>query len=561
MNSEKMFEQIIALVDAIYKTDGTAETQKIIEANAQSILAPLGVGKWRRRFFSPASVAIKEDINVVVEWPVSNGEIDETAMRTKKFDSPNGGTLSFDYYPLKGVVWTEEDEKLLDFVWEVFFIMYGRGHLYSMFERANFYDGLTGAPNRSNFFRTIVEIVADGDVADYSGGIINIKNFKRINDRYGASGGDRYLISFVRYFMDRMKDDECFCRLGGDNFAFIIKSERYPEFEKVMQNITFKLEFGDEAIEFMPKLRVGLYQMKPGDSFHQLMQAINEASQIARLPETPDYVWYQPYMLDRGHRAREVADDFPGAMERGEFVAYYQPKVLLDTRTLCGAEALCRWIHDDGRVVPPMEFIPILEKDGSITKLDYYMLERVCKDIAEWKCQGLVPGRISINFSKHHLHNEKLGEKIIEILDKYGVEHEYIEIELTELSGHDDFDDMRRFVSYMKSQDVATSVDDFGTGYSSLNMLTTVRADIIKLDKSFLDDIGEKPVTHRNMVKNIINMINELCMDTLAEGVETEEQAKLLEMWECKIVQGYLYDKPLPFDEFTKRLENPQYSI
>lgn len=560
MNNEKMFEQIIALVNAIYKSVGTEETQRIIESRAEGILSALGVGKWRRSFFSPATFTIKEDIDVTKEYTITEQDIDEENMLTRKFDSPNGGRLVFDYYPVKGVRWSEEDKELLSFVWEIFFIIYGRGHLHSVYERANFYDVLTGAPNRAYFARAIVNNVAEGRVSDYSGGIMNIKNFKRINDRYGANGGDRYLTSFARYFMERVEEDESFCRLGGDNFAFFVKSARYKEFEQAMQNVSFKLQIGDELVEFSPKLRVGLYQMKTGDTFHQLMQSINEAFQIAKLPESLDYVWYQPYMLERGHRAREVADDFMGALERGEFVAYYQPKVLLDTKTLCGAEALCRWIKN-GRVVPPMEFIPILEKDGSITKLDFYMLERVCTDIVEWKRQGLIPGRISINFSKHHLHNERLGEKIIGILDKYGVEHEYIEIELTELSGHDDYDDMRRFVSYMKSQDVATSVDDFGTGYSSLNMLTTVSADIIKLDKSFLDDINEKPLTHRNMVKNIINMINELCMDTLAEGVETEEQARLLKSWECKIVQGYLYDKPLPFYEFTRRLENPQYDI
>lgn len=560
MDNERMFEQIIALVKAIYKTEGTEGTQRIIETKATELLAPVGVGKWCRKFFSPATVAIREDINVEREFVISGEEIDESIMFGRKFDSPNGGLLSFEFYPVKGVKWTDEDRELFDFLCEFFFILYGRGHLYSVYEKANFYDGLTGVPNRAFFLRAIVEHVAEGNVNEYLGGIANIKNFRRINDRYGAGGGDRYLVNFSNCFLSCIEKDECFCRLGGDNFAFFVKTSRYKEFEQAIQSISFKLQIGDEIIEFTPKLRVGLYQMKQGDGFHQLMQAINEAYQIAKLPESPDYVWYQPYMLERGHRAREVADDFIGALERGEFVAFYQPKVLLETKTLCGAEALCRWIKD-GHVVPPMEFIPILEKDGSITKLDFYMLERVCKDIAEWKRQGLIPGRISINFSKHHLHNERLGEKIIDILDRYGIEHEYIEIELTEQSGHDDYDDMRRFVAYMKSQDVATSVDDFGTGYSSLNMLTSVCADIIKLDKSFLDDINEKPLTHRNMVKNIINMINELCMDTVAEGVETMEQARLLETWECKIVQGYLFDKPLPLSEFTKRLESPQYEL
>lgn len=129
------------------------------------------------------------------------------------------------------------------------------------------------------------------------------------------------------------------------------------------------------------------------------------------------------------------------------------------------------------------------------------------------------------------------------------------------MSGYDNYDEMRRFVAYMKSQDVATSVDDFGTGYSSLNMLTDIRSDIVKLDKSFLDDIETKPDVHKKLVKNIINMINELGMETLAEGVENAHQAEMLKKWECRMVQGYLFDKPLPVEEFTDRLINPQYEV
>lgn len=560
MDSNKMFDKIISLVGEAYKVDSSEKTQVILESRAKELLAPFGVCKWVRHFFSPATVALREDINVNIEYPVLDEEADETGMRTRRFDTQNGAYLSFDFYPAKGVVWSEEDLKCLEFVWELFFIIYGRGHLYSMFERANLLDGLTGAPNRQYYFKHIIECIAEGVEGEYIAGLMNIKNFRRINDRFGANGGDSYLVALCSYFCDAIENGECFCRLGGDNFAFFVRDNRYSEFEKKIENISFTLNFGSEEMEFNPQFRVGLYHMKKGDSIHHMMTAMNDVYQLTRLPETADYIWYEPSMSVKGERLREIADIFPQALQDGEFVAYYQPKVLIETKTLCGAEALCRWIRN-GKVVPPADFIPILERDGSITKLDFYMLERVCQDIAEWKKQGLVPGRISVNFSKHHLHSEKLGEKIIGILDKYGVEHEYIEIELTEMSGHDDYDEMKRFVSYMKSQDVSTSVDDFGTGYSSLNMLTSICADIIKLDKSFLDDILQKPLTHRNMVKNIINMINELCMDTLAEGVETVEQAKLLEDWECKIAQGYLYDKPLPVSEFTKRLENPQYDI
>lgn len=561
MNTERMFKQIANMVDSVYLEDTVKNIQDILDVKSGPILTDLGVAKWKFSYNLPANVASFGTKNVEQEVIVQKDKYaDETRGREKVVSVPNGGSIKFVYWPVEGKEWDEDEENTLRFMFELFFILYGRANLSALFEKVNFHDGVTGAPNRVYLFKLVGERLAAGDADEYIAGRVNIKNFKQVNDRYGSNVGDSYLAAFFKAVGIYMGTNECFARLGGDNFTIFIKKEHWGEVSKILENVEFDLDIGGSMRTFNPKLRAGLYQMKKGDGVHQLMQSINEAYQVSQMPDSPDFVWYEQHMSERGQRVRQIVEEFPKAMEKGEFVAYYQPKVLLETSTLCGAEALCRWVKD-GKIVPPMEFIPILEKDGSITRLDFYMLECVCRDIAAWKAQGIVPGRISVNFSKHHLHNEKLGETIVSILDKYGVEHEYIEVELTEMSGYDNYDEMRRFVAYMKSQDVATSVDDFGTGYSSLNMLTDIRSDIVKLDKSFLDDIEAKPDVHKKLVKNIINMINELGMETLAEGVENAHQAEMLKKWECRMVQGYLFDKPLPVEEFTDRLINPQYEV
>ena len=252
---------------------------------------------------------------------------------------------------------------------------------------------------------------------------------------------------------------------------------------------------------------------------------------------------------------------FPKALENREFVVYYQPKVTLEDNCLCGCEALVRWFRD-GVMVPPMQFIPVLEWEGSVCKLDFYVLDQVCRDVQEWMAKGIEPVRISVNFSKAHLHNPDLAKKILAVLQKYDVPSRYIEIELTEMSGYENYETLLDFVRTMHESGVSTSIDDFGTGYSSLNLLKDLNVDIIKLDKSFLNNMESRKKNDVIVIKNIIQMVNELDMEVIAEGVETMEQADFLRGMHCCMAQGFLFDRPLPHDDFEKRLNGDHvYSL
>ncbi len=248
---------------------------------------------------------------------------------------------------------------------------------------------------------------------------------------------------------------------------------------------------------------------------------------------------------------------FPAALENEEFEAFYQPKVALKDYTLAGAEALCRWFHG-GRMVMPGKFIPVFERTKAVTILDFYMLERVCKDIRKWLDEGKKIVKVSVNFSRRHLGDMNLLEHILEIVDRYQVPHEYIEIELTETTTDVDFKDLRQIVNGLQEAGISTSVDDFGMGYSSLNLIKELPWNVLKIDRSLLQPIAVGEENGSIMLRHVISMAQEMGLECLVEGVETAEQVKFLKQQSCFLAQGFFFDKPLPREEFEKRLEEIQ---
>lgn len=247
---------------------------------------------------------------------------------------------------------------------------------------------------------------------------------------------------------------------------------------------------------------------------------------------------------------------FFDAVDKEEFLVYYQPKVNLTNYTISGAEALCRWRHN-GELVPPIRFIPILEQSHNICVLDFYMLEHVCRDMRSWIDEGLPLVKISVNLSRMHLGDDKLAERITAIIDKYDIPHKYIEIELTETTTDVDFRELKKVVSALHNAEISTSVDDFGVGYSSLNLIRDLPWNVLKIDKSFLpEDSDDNKKAKRVMLKYVISMAQELGLECIVEGVESPAQVELLKNCSCFRAQGFLFDKPLPVEVFTQKLRS-----
>lgn len=556
-NIEEMTREFVGAITEEYGLD---QTFAIITERVIPILGECGVAKWDFYYIAPKGKVFDGDARKKIEFVISQDvEIDTEDIISRRFTTPVSGCVEFVMYHKTGATWSMREQ--LDYVMNLIFIIMGRARVYHSYEEVNSTDSLTGVPNRLALSRFAAGCQAGGTSQNYTSSFINIKNFKWINDKYGSGVGDRYLVEFCNSVVKYIEKDEFFGRLGGDNFVVIVKNENVDKYTEKLKDIRFSFQSNEgQLIDTHTKVRAGVYAMQPGDGMHEMMQAITSALQYARMPDTEDLMWYEPYMAERGKKLRDVQDAFPKALKKKEFLPFYQPKVSLDNMMLCGAEALCRWKKGDS-FVPPMDFIPTLEMDRSIVKLDLYMLDRVCCDISDMYAKGLNPGRISVNFSKYHMHDKKTAKKIIDIIDKHHVDHENIEIELTEMYAYEEFEDIRAFIKDMRDAGIIVSLDDFGTGYSSLNMLTGLDVDIVKLDKSFMDDIENRPQRHLSMVKNIIRMINDLNMETIAEGIETKEQYELLKTWDCMMIQGYCFDKPMALEDYENRVRNPYYEL
>ena len=242
------------------------------------------------------------------------------------------------------------------------------------------------------------------------------------------------------------------------------------------------------------------------------------------------------------------------ALERGEFFVCYQPKYCTRDKRIVGAEALVRWRMNSGKVIPPSDFIPLFESNGFIKELDKYVFEQVCKDVRRWVDEGLDVKPISVNVSQMQLYNANFIKEYLEIRERYHLEAEYVQLELTETVLFENTTVLESIINQLHELGFEVLMDDFGKGYSSLNMLKSVEVDTVKIDKSFVDDIGNNKRVER-IIATIISLVRSLNMHVVAEGVENEIQYKFLNLVECDEIQGFYFSRPVEKKEYEKMLK------
>ena len=389
---------------------------------------------------------------------------------------------------------------------------------------------------------------------------IDLHNFTLINQEIGRENGDIVMRKYYELLSDTIGDTGIIIRLGGDRFIGV--------FDKGVQDDVFRIFSGANiAYDVTGQQRVnvsvaaGIYALPTPymlKSYGDIMDKIMLAGNVAKRHDGERIVTYGEKMKAESDHVKMIQSAFMGALKNEEFIIHYQPKVDIETKQIVGAEALCRW-QWDGRVIPPDEFIPILELNTFISDLDFYVLDHVCRDMVRWLNEGRKPVRVSVNFSRKHLVDIDLTDHIISITDKYNIPHDLIEIELTETTSDVMFNDLRRIVSGLQREGVKTAVDDFGVGYSSLNLIRDIPWDVLKIDKSFVPETEDDSNISNVMFRHLISLAHDMGLECVVEGVETDEQLKIMRKNNCRIAQGFFFDHPLSVDEFEDRLVNKTY--
>ena len=419
-------------------------------------------------------------------------------------------------------------------------------------------DIMTGLPNAAGFRTFVNRLRAAGTLASYNAFYINLKSFGFVNKKYGKHEADNILLRFADLLQSYIDEDECAGRLSGDAFILLVRKEKTDAVLKLTSGVNIRASVGGQEEMTTVQAVAGCLDIDDDDLDSEgIIGRCSTALNVARYEKHVPWLFSTPEMHSKAIHQKQILSVFPDALKNGEFKPYYQPKVNTKTKTLAGAEALVRWVRD-GIILPPGEFIPVLETGDSICVLDFCIFEQVCRDIRQWIDNGIEPVRISTNFSRRNLSDPGFSERIKAILASYEIPKCYIEVEVTETISEEENDKLSRFIRDMHNSEIAMAIDDFGTGYSSLNMLRDFSADVLKLDKSFIDGhTGTK--RDSVVVSNVAKMANELDMSVITEGVEKWEQVEFLRSVNIDMVQGYLFDRPLPKEAFEQRLRKKAY--
>lgn len=419
--------------------------------------------------------------------------------------------------------------------------------------RLSFYDQQLGIYNIRYINRSVQSLIENGVIGDYTAIYFNLRRFVVINQQIGRTKGTQVMKKFLAYLQSIIGSNGIIGRFGGDNFIMIFPQEFVDEV--LLAFAGTDIVYGDNPDEVvMVQATAGVYNIPDGcNSAESIFDIVSTAIYFARRDSKP-IVYFDEKMLLHENNVKAIENYFPTAIERKEFLVYYQPKVSLEDGSLIGAEALCRWCHE-GKFMSPGEFIPPLERSLNICKLDFYMLEQVCRDICRWREKGKETVRVSVNLSRRHLFDHKLLERIALLVDSYEVPHNLIEIELTETTTDVDFKELRKIVTGLRKLGFCTAVDDFGVGYSSLNLIKELPWEILKIDKALLPEKIDEKASNCIMFKHLVALAQSMGLECIAEGVETIEQVKLLKDAGCMLAQGYFFDRPMPRKDFISRLE------
>ena len=416
------------------------------------------------------------------------------------------------------------------------------------------HDDLTNLPNRQLLKENINKNLHNIKQSNNHAAVlyIDLDFFKNINDSMGHAAGDKLLKIICKRLKDIAKDNDMVARIGGDEFILHITniSKDYQSYlvystriaDKVIRSLSRQILIDQQEVYISASIGVVLYP-KDANSYEQIMQRADIAMYHAKAKGRNNFVLFEHHMEKVILERHILVADIRKAIERSEFYLEYQPQVSGENHDVVGFEALIRWKHPKGIKIGPEEFIPAAEESGLIIPIGNWVLEQVCKQIKSWMSKYTDLPFITVNLSVLQIHNKKLIENLISLLKKYNVPPRLLELEVTETVMVKHIDKTIYTLNQLKNLGVRLSIDDFGTGYSSLSYLKKLPFDKLKIDYSFIKDILRDKET-KTLVKTIIGMAQDLGLEVIAEGVETQNQLELLIKMGCFNFQGYYFDSP-----------------
>ena len=414
------------------------------------------------------------------------------------------------------------------------------------------YDILTGIYNKTNMFQATSAMLERYPERHFAFVRMDIEKFQLINSFFGMSAGDELLKYIADLLIREVKNrsDVTFGRMDADIFCFCVSYENTKElvesFDKMRDILSrYPLDF-----DIVPIFGIYLIAGKKITPNHMYDRA-NLAAKHCKGNYIRNYAFYTRKMSQEIEKEQRIVNSMKSALENHEFVVFYQPKYELCGNQIAGAEALVRWIHPERGMISPGEFIPVFERNGFITKLDYYVWEQTCIQLRKWLDEGKQPLPISVNLSRISLYNKELVEMICDLVDSYRIPRRLFQVELTESAYNTNPKAVQDMMQHLREEGFYILMDDFGSGYSSLNVLKDIVVDVLKMDMKFFDG-DDREGRGENIMAAVIRMAKWLNMPVVAEGVERIEQVEFLRSIGCEYVQGYYFAKPMPVEDYEK---------